>query len=103
MFWANKVRQESRFTASQQEQIYQAMRSEFEKRGCAQLNIDPNAGYQGFSYDQYYGGFKVHPDYLVDVLNLLQRNGFTWTFINPTMYMIQVPEDLLLVPTKFHW
>ena len=102
MFWANKVRQNCRFYADELDMIFHAVRKEFQKRGVLELKIDPCAGARGFSYDEYCG-FRVTPDYLVDMLWLLQRNGFNYTYLNPTTYMITIPESLLLTPTHYNW
>lgn len=102
MFWANNCRQNCRFYADEIHDIYMAVRKEFDKRGVLELKIDPDTGPRGFSYDDYCG-FRVKPDYLVDVLYLLQRNGFEYTYLNPTTYMVTIPNDLLLTETHYNW
>lgn len=102
MFWANNVRQNSKFYADDLCNIYLYVRKEFQKRGVMELKIDAEAGVRGYSYDDYCG-FRVRPDYLIDMLYLLQRNGFVYTFINPTTYMISIPDNLLLTPTHYNW
>lgn len=102
MFWVNNVRQDSRFYSVDLREIYHAIRKEFQRRGVMELKIDPEAGVRGYSYDGYLG-FRVRPDFLTDILSLLQRKGFIFTFLNPTTYMISIPDNLLLTPTHYNW